>query len=93
MFSDCHPGVLQRLRNNVKLNGLMEETPPLVSVEELDWTSVTEDQIKQTDADVIIAAGLLYLTRFSVDVTMKQTNKQENRYLFVLAEAVFLPCN
>lgn len=46
----------------------MEETPPLVSVEELDWTLVTEDQIKQTDADVVIAAGLIYPICFSVDV-------------------------
>lgn len=60
IFSDCHPGVLQRLRTNIKLNGLMEETPSLVSVEELDWTAVTEEQIKQMEADVIIAAGLIY---------------------------------
>lgn len=38
----------------------MEEAPSLVSVEELDWTSVTEEQIKQTEADVIIAAGPTY---------------------------------
>lgn len=38
----------------------MEETPSLVSVEELDWTAVTEEQIKQMEADVIIAAGLTY---------------------------------
>lgn len=38
----------------------MEETPSLVSVEELDWMAVTEEQIKQIEADVIIAAGLTY---------------------------------
>lgn len=57
VFSDCHPGVLQRLRDNVRLNGLMEGKRPLVSVEELDWAAVTEEQIKQADADVVIAAG------------------------------------
>ncbi|XP_056870422.1 protein-lysine N-methyltransferase EEF2KMT [Takifugu flavidus] len=60
IFSDCHPGVLQRLRTNIKLNGLMEETPSLVSVEELDWMAVTEEQIKQIEADVIIAADVVY---------------------------------
>lgn len=35
----------------------MEETPPLVRVEELDWAAVTEEQIKQMDADVVMAAG------------------------------------
>lgn len=43
----------------MKLNGLMEETPPLVSMEELDWTAVTEEQIRQMEADVVIAAGLI----------------------------------
>uniref|UniRef100_H3CRR6 Eukaryotic elongation factor 2 lysine methyltransferase n=2 Tax=Tetraodon nigroviridis TaxID=99883 RepID=H3CRR6_TETNG len=60
IFSDCHSGVLQRLRSNVKLNGLMEETPPLVSMEELDWTAVTEEQIKQMEADVVLAADVVY---------------------------------
>lgn len=68
IFSDCHPGVLQRLRDNVKLNGLMGETRPVVSVEEMDWAAATEEQIKQTDADVIIAAGLIHLIWFRVDV-------------------------
>lgn len=36
----------------------MEETPPLVSMEELDWTAVTEEKIKQMEAEVVIAAGL-----------------------------------
>lgn len=37
----------------------MEETPPLVRMEELDWTAVTEEHIKQMEADVVIAAGLI----------------------------------
>lgn len=37
----------------------MEETPPLVSMEQLDWTAVTEEQLKQMEADVVIAAGLI----------------------------------
>lgn len=39
----------------------MEETPSLASVEELDWATVTEEQLKQMEADVIIAAGLTWV--------------------------------
>lgn len=58
VFTDCHPNVLQRLKANVRLNGLMEGTTPGVSVEELDWTEATEEQLQQIGADVVIAAGL-----------------------------------
>lgn len=57
IFSDCHPTVLQKLRDNIQLNGLSERMCPAVSVEELDWTTVTEEQIKQIEADIVIAAG------------------------------------
>lgn len=57
VFSDCHPSVLQRLRDNVRLNGLTAGTRPPVSVEEIDWTEVTEGRLKQIGADVVIAAG------------------------------------
>lgn len=57
VFSDCHAGVLQRLRNNVRLNGLTERTSPAVSVQEVDWAAATEEQLKQIRADSIIAAG------------------------------------
>ncbi|MEM5709755.1 hypothetical protein, partial [Elizabethkingia meningoseptica] len=57
VFSDCHPSVLQKLRANVQLNGLSEQTTPAVRVEELDWTEVTEEQLKRIGADTIIAAG------------------------------------
>ncbi|CAJ1075598.1 protein-lysine N-methyltransferase EEF2KMT [Xyrichtys novacula] len=60
IFSDCHPSVLQKLRKNVELNGLMEQTAPVVSVEELDWMAVTEEEIKQLRADVVIAADVVY---------------------------------
>uniref|UniRef100_UPI0037E8640D protein-lysine N-methyltransferase EEF2KMT isoform X1 n=1 Tax=Semicossyphus pulcher TaxID=241346 RepID=UPI0037E8640D len=60
VFSDCHPRVLQKLQNNVELNGLMEQTTPAVSVEELDWTVVTEEQIQQIRPDTIIAADVVY---------------------------------
>lgn len=56
-FSDCHPSVLQKLRANVQLNGLSEQTSPTARVEELDWTLVTEEQIKQIGANTVIAAG------------------------------------
>lgn len=57
IFSDCHPNVLQRLRNNVRLNGLTEQTAPPVSVEEMDWTAATEEHLKQIGADTVVAAG------------------------------------
>lgn len=57
VFSDCHGSVLQRLRGNVQLNGLLERTSPAVSVEELDWTAVTEEQLKEISPDTVIAAG------------------------------------
>ncbi|KAG7223199.1 hypothetical protein INR49_015807 [Caranx melampygus] len=59
-FSDCHPSVLQKLRANVQLNGLCEQTPPTVRVEELDWTQVTEEQLQQIGADTVIAADVVY---------------------------------
>lgn len=58
VFSDCHPAVLQKLRENVRLNGFGEQTSPAVSVEELDWTTATEEQIRRIGADVVLAAGL-----------------------------------
>uniref|UniRef100_A0A3Q3XJ48 Uncharacterized protein n=1 Tax=Mola mola TaxID=94237 RepID=A0A3Q3XJ48_MOLML len=60
VFSDCHPGVLQRLRNNVRLNGLTERASPPVSVQEVDWAAATEEQLKQIRADSVIAADVVY---------------------------------
>lgn len=57
VFSDCHSSVLQKLQHNVQLNGLKQQTSPAVSVEELDWTAVTEEQLEQIAADTVIAAG------------------------------------
>ncbi|KAK9534528.1 hypothetical protein VZT92_006968 [Zoarces viviparus] len=57
VFSDCHPRVLQKLRDNVRLNGLTERT---VGVEELDWTWASEEQIAQIGADTVIAADVVY---------------------------------
>ncbi|XP_037544502.1 protein-lysine N-methyltransferase EEF2KMT [Nematolebias whitei] len=59
-FSDCHASVLQNLRDNVRLNGLSEGTRPAVRVDELDWTAVTEDKIRDIGADTIIAADVVY---------------------------------
>uniref|UniRef100_UPI0014454A7F protein-lysine N-methyltransferase EEF2KMT-like n=1 Tax=Epinephelus lanceolatus TaxID=310571 RepID=UPI0014454A7F len=56
IFSDCHHKVLQKLRDNVQLNGLTEQMSPTVAVEEMDWKTVTEEQIKQIGADTVIAA-------------------------------------
>ncbi|CAK6984912.1 protein-lysine N-methyltransferase EEF2KMT, partial [Scomber scombrus] len=60
VFSDCHPRVLQKLRDNVQLSGLTERTSPSVSVEELDWTDVTEERLKEIGADTVIAADVVY---------------------------------
>uniref|UniRef100_A0A672YKQ3 Eukaryotic elongation factor 2 lysine methyltransferase n=1 Tax=Sphaeramia orbicularis TaxID=375764 RepID=A0A672YKQ3_9TELE len=49
----CHPTVLQKLRDNVDLNGLDEQT---VRVEELDWSTVTDEQLRAFGADTVIAA-------------------------------------
>ncbi|XP_032393416.1 protein-lysine N-methyltransferase EEF2KMT [Etheostoma spectabile] len=55
VFSDGHPRVLQKLRDNVRLNGLSEH-----SVEEMDWTTATEEHIRQIGADTVIAADVVY---------------------------------
>ncbi|XP_034749396.1 protein-lysine N-methyltransferase EEF2KMT [Etheostoma cragini] len=55
VFSDCHPRVLQKLRDNVRLNGLSEH-----SVEEMDWTTATEEHIGRIGADTVIAADVVY---------------------------------
>lgn len=60
VFSDCHSRVLQKLRDNVRLNGLSEQTSPAVGVEELDWTAATEEELREVGADVIIAADVVY---------------------------------
>uniref|UniRef100_A0A672YKB3 FAM86 N-terminal domain-containing protein n=2 Tax=Sphaeramia orbicularis TaxID=375764 RepID=A0A672YKB3_9TELE len=57
VFSDCHPTVLQKLRDNVDLNGLDEQT---VRVEELDWSTVTDEQLRAFGADTVIAADVVY---------------------------------
>ncbi|KAM4716623.1 protein-lysine N-methyltransferase EEF2KMT isoform 2-T2 [Anableps anableps] len=62
VFSDCHPAVLQKLRENVRLNGLGEETSPAVRVDELDWeaAAAAEEQIRGIGADTVIAADVVY---------------------------------
>ncbi|XP_056262517.1 protein-lysine N-methyltransferase EEF2KMT isoform X4 [Pseudoliparis swirei] len=57
VFSDCHPRVLRKLRDNVRLNGL---TGPEVGVEEMDWTTATDEQIARIGADTVIAADVVY---------------------------------
>ncbi|XP_071976886.1 protein-lysine N-methyltransferase EEF2KMT isoform X2 [Engystomops pustulosus] len=68
-FSDSHQKVLQQLKENVLLNGfvLSEElsdtskTPTtVVSVTELDWESVTEQELVALDADLVIASDVVY---------------------------------
>ncbi|KAJ7992020.1 hypothetical protein DPEC_G00274250 [Dallia pectoralis] len=76
VFSDCHLSVLQRLRDNIQVNGLDNQNPPRVShsddgemdnqntprvsVEDLDWESVTEEQLRVMGANMVIAADVVY---------------------------------
>lgn len=62
VFSDCHPSVLKQLRNNVRLNGLSVSSGPhaTVTVEELDWATVTEDRLRELRFDTVIASDVVY---------------------------------
>ncbi|XP_030645619.1 protein-lysine N-methyltransferase EEF2KMT [Chanos chanos] len=62
VFSDCHSTVLQRLRDNIQHNGLTNQNTPgtSVSVEELDWETVSEEQVQEIGANTVIAADVVY---------------------------------
>ncbi|XP_034361536.1 protein-lysine N-methyltransferase EEF2KMT isoform X1 [Arvicanthis niloticus] len=67
IFSDCHAQVLEQLRGNVLLNGFsLEPHTPIdtgstkVTVAQLDWDEVTASQLSDFQADVVIAADVLY---------------------------------
>uniref|UniRef100_A0A8C6LZ41 Eukaryotic elongation factor 2 lysine methyltransferase n=2 Tax=Nothobranchius TaxID=28779 RepID=A0A8C6LZ41_NOTFU len=60
IFSDCHASVLQKLRENVQLNGLSEQTSPSVRVDELDWTTASDETIRDIGCDTVIAADVVY---------------------------------
>ncbi|KAI4893934.1 hypothetical protein NFI96_018184 [Prochilodus magdalenae] len=62
VFSDCHQSVLQRLRNNVQLNGLtaQDHWNGAACVEELDWENVREEELRRIGADTVIAADVVY---------------------------------
>nr|XP_021493038.1 protein-lysine N-methyltransferase EEF2KMT [Meriones unguiculatus] len=67
IFSDCHGQVLAQLRGNVLLNGFSLEphTPidsrsPRVTVAELDWDKAAASQLSAFQADIVIAADVLY---------------------------------
>ncbi|XP_061080759.1 protein-lysine N-methyltransferase EEF2KMT [Conger conger] len=62
VFSDCHPSVLQQLRNNARLNGLQVGSGPhaTVTVEELDWAAVTVKQMRELSFDTVIASDVVY---------------------------------
>ncbi|XP_062309793.1 protein-lysine N-methyltransferase EEF2KMT isoform X1 [Osmerus eperlanus] len=60
VFSDCHSSVLQKLQENVQLNGLSKKNPPRVSVEELDWAAVTMEQLREIGANTVIATDVVY---------------------------------
>lgn len=60
IFTDCHQSVLQRLRDNIRHNGLTQENDTGVSVrvEELDWEHVREEELQKMGAETVIAAGV-----------------------------------
>uniref|UniRef100_A0A667X9B9 Eukaryotic elongation factor 2 lysine methyltransferase n=1 Tax=Myripristis murdjan TaxID=586833 RepID=A0A667X9B9_9TELE len=60
VFSDCHPSVLQKLRYNIWLNKLADQDCPRVCVEQLDWDTVTEQQLTEIGANTVIAADVVY---------------------------------
>ncbi|PWA16057.1 hypothetical protein CCH79_00016515 [Gambusia affinis] len=57
VFSDCHAVVLEKLRENVRLNGLGGGKSPSVTVDQLDWATAPEEQIRRIRPDTVIAAG------------------------------------
>lgn len=57
IFSDCHQTVLQRLKDNIT-NCLANCDG--VSVEELDWENVSDEQLQRIQANTIIAADVVY---------------------------------
>uniref|UniRef100_A0A3B3X2L5 Uncharacterized protein n=1 Tax=Poecilia mexicana TaxID=48701 RepID=A0A3B3X2L5_9TELE len=60
VFSDCHAAVLEKLRENVRLNGLGCGKSPSVTVDQLDWTTAPEEQIRRIRPDTVIAADVVY---------------------------------
>uniref|UniRef100_A0A3P9J680 Eukaryotic elongation factor 2 lysine methyltransferase n=1 Tax=Oryzias latipes TaxID=8090 RepID=A0A3P9J680_ORYLA len=60
VFSDCHPAVLQKLRENVRLNGLGSDSRPAVRVDQLDWTTATGEELRAIGADAVVAADVVF---------------------------------
>uniref|UniRef100_A0A8C7XX42 Eukaryotic elongation factor 2 lysine methyltransferase n=1 Tax=Oryzias sinensis TaxID=183150 RepID=A0A8C7XX42_9TELE len=60
VFSDCHPAVLQKLRQNVRLNGLGSDSRPAVRVDRLDWTTATGEELRAIGADAVVAADVVF---------------------------------
>ncbi|KAG1967826.1 N-methyltransferase FAM86B1 [Pimephales promelas] len=61
IFSDCHQTVLQRLKDNIT-NCLTNSgsNSASVSVEELHWENVSDEQLQRIQANTIIAADVVY---------------------------------
>ncbi|XP_055346091.1 protein-lysine N-methyltransferase EEF2KMT-like isoform X2 [Paramacrobiotus metropolitanus] len=58
VFTDYHESVLARLKENLQLNGLLDN--PSVSVAVLDWLNVEERLLKELNSDVVIACDIAY---------------------------------
>jgi len=70
IFSDCHQTVLQRLKDNIT-NCLTNSgsNSASVSVEELHWENVSDEQLQRIQANTIIAAGDTKPRRYFQDYT------------------------
>lgn len=63
IFSDCHHTVLQRLKDNITnclTNSDSNSDALSVSVEELHWENVSDEQLQRIQANTIIAADVVY---------------------------------
>ena len=74
VFSDCHPRVLQTLEDNVRLNAVTQREPLPVTVQELDWSTATEEQVALIEADTVIAAGQRSGSRGGMLIVKKRGN-------------------
>ncbi|MBN3280177.1 EF2KT methyltransferase, partial [Polyodon spathula] len=96
-FSDCHPTVLQQLQSNVERNGLAVRGNSVadsssagvgVAVEGLDWETVSQEQLQDLQADVVIASGRAH--NYGINVGSTWVPKSQFVCLLLHVQYVFL---